>query len=53
MNFTIDEVQQVIDNQSSREDGVRTMQLLLAEDWLELNEKLEEVVNEQRINASK
>jgi len=41
MNLTIEEVKEVIANQSTREDGVTTMQLLLAEDWLELNKKLE------------
>ena len=46
MNLTIDEVKQIIINQSAREDKVRTMQLLLAEDLLELYEKLEEVENE-------
>ena len=42
MNLAIDEVKQVLINQSAREDKVRTMQLLLAEDLLELYEKLEE-----------
>ena len=46
MNLTIDEVKQILINQSAREDEVRTMQLLLAEDLLELYEKLEEEENE-------
>ena len=44
MNLTTDEVKEVVKSQT-RKDGVKTLQLLLAEDWLELNEKLEEVKN--------
>ena len=52
MNLTIDEVKQIVINQSKRDDGIRTLQLLLAEDLLKMYEKLEEVGNE-RINSSK
>ena len=47
MNLTIEEVERVVENQSTRDDYVRTMQLRLAEDWLELYNKLKEVENEQ------
>ena len=46
MNLTIEEIKEVIKNQSTRDDYVRTMQLRLAEDWLELYNKLKEVVND-------
>ena len=47
MNLTIDEIKEVIKNQSRRDDGIRTLQLLLAEDLLELHEK-EEAGNDRR-----
>ena len=46
MNLTIDEVKQIVINQSAREDKVRTMQLLLAEDLLKAHERIEELENE-------
>ena len=46
MNLTIEEVKRVIENQSTRDDCVRTMQLRLAEDWIELYNKLKEVEND-------
>ena len=46
MNLTLDEVKEVIKNQSARKDGVKTLQLLLAEDLLKLYEKLEELIND-------
>ena len=45
MNLTIEEIKEVIKNQSKRDDGIRTLQLLMAEDLLELYEKLEEAGN--------
>ena len=47
MNLTADEVKEVVKIQT-RKDGMKTLQLLLAEDWLELHEKLEELKNEQK-----
>ena len=47
MNLTLDEIKEVIKHQT-RQDGVRTLQLLMAEDLLKLYEKLEEVKNEQK-----
>jgi len=52
MNLTIEEVKRVIENQSTRDDYVRTMQLRLAEDWIELYNKLEEVENERGNSSS-
>ena len=51
MNLTIEEIKEIIKNQSRRDDGIRTLQLLLAEDLLKMYEK-EEAGNE-RINSSK
>ena len=51
MNLTIDEIKEVIKNQPKRDDGIRTLQLELAEDLLKMYEK-EEAGNE-RINSSK
>ena len=44
MNLTIEEIKEVIKNQSGKE--VKSMQLLLAEDLLKMYEKLEEAGNE-------
>ena len=45
MNLTIDEIKEIIKNQSKRVDGIRTLQLLLAEDLLKMYKKLEEAGN--------
>jgi len=46
MNLTIEEIKEVIKNQSGKE--VKSMQLLLAEDLLKMYEKLEEAGNERK-----
>lgn len=39
MNLTIEEVQDILEIQKNT--GIRTMQLLMAEDWLQMNADIE------------
>lgn len=39
MNLTIEEVQDILEIQKNT--GIRTMQLLMAEDWLEMNDHID------------
>ena len=54
MNLTIDEILRVYKNQKKHydENGIKSMQLLMAEDLLKLYEKLEEARNERGNSSS-